>query len=64
MSITVTTDIFCDLCQEWKHGVSLSRSIKSASRFTRKSAKENGWVYKKIDNRMRDICPDCQRKMK
>lgn len=56
MSVTYTTDIFCeitgDTCLYWVHGVSgRGPNVKAA----RKVAKRLGW--KRIDGQ--DICPNC-----
>ena len=59
MSITVTTDVFCDLCGDWHSGVS---GTKPQAKDARRSAKHFGWIYKKdeVDGEMQDICPKCQ----
>ena len=61
MSITITTDIFCDYCRYWMHGISLSNSNKVAIKYTRAFAtKQKGWIYKKINGKMVDLCPNCK----
>ena len=52
MSITITTDVFCDRCPMWVHGVTGSGS-RSAD--ARRVAKASGWTRR--DGR--DLCPDC-----
>lgn len=55
MSYTVTTDIFCDLCNDWTSGVSKTKvDIKNA----RAIAKDRGWIRKNN----KDICPVCSGK--
>lgn len=53
MSITITTDVFCDECNDWVHGTTGPRS---ATREARSVARANGW---KCD-RDGDLCPTCQ----
>jgi len=58
MSLTVTTDVFCDLCNSWVHGVS-GRDYKDAKN-ARKCAKIEGWITKYKDRKLIDVCPGCQ----
>lgn len=56
MSITISTDVFCDGfadCSQWIEGVTGPRSdVKSA----RKNAKRYGWKHRAG----KDYCPACQ----
>lgn len=61
MSITITTDVFCDFCQLWTYGVCGGGGIIQTQK-ARKNAQRMGWAYKLISGKMVDICPDCQLK--
>lgn len=57
MSITISTDVFCDGfedCSQWIEGTTGPRSDAKAAR---KNAKRYGW--KRV--RGKDYCPDCQK---
>ncbi len=56
MSITITTDVFCDTCGQWTHGIAIDRPER---RYARRIAKDRGWKRKKVHGRMRDVCPAC-----
>lgn len=60
MSVTVTTDIFCegDNCFAWIHGATGNR-VKSTE--ARNHAKTNGWGRIFVDNKYKwvDLCPEC-----
>lgn len=56
MSVTITTDIFCDDCPIWTEGVAYGWP---AVREAREHAKRNGWKYIKRGCVMVDLCPDC-----
>ena len=56
MSITISTDVFCDICGNWFHGTT---SHKSEIRCARWLAKDAGWCRRLIGGKMSDICPDC-----
>lgn len=54
MAATVYVDVWCDVCYDWTHGD--SKTIRGA----RWNAKHRyGWVYRKIDGRMMDLCKEC-----
>lgn len=58
MSATITTDIFCDVCANWEHGVtSFSEDVRAA----RLAVSNLGWVTDRVGlpSRIIDICPDC-----
>ena len=58
MSVRITTDIFCDQCSNWEHGVTCDApDIKS----TRKALKKLGWTYKlnTEEGYYEDLCPAC-----
>ncbi len=50
MSITITTDVFCDRCPHWAHGTTGPRP---AIREARARVKAVGWRHLKGE----DICP-------
>ena len=60
MSLTVTTDVFCD-CGDWTHGTVGSRIDAKAARA---SAKRAGWICTRRDGKLVDVCPKCQGKEK
>ena len=52
MSVTISTDVFCDRCGNWTSGTTGSRpQIQEARRI----AKGRGWKV----GRTEDVCPDC-----
>lgn len=55
MSITVTTDVFCDGegCSQWTHGITGPRTAADEAR---KAARRAGWLI----TRRGDFCPDCR----
>lgn len=57
MSITITTDVFCNICSNWEHGVSTD---KAKIRLAREIAHEGGWITKRRDGKLKDFCPECQ----
>ena len=61
MSITITTDVFCDRCESnWIFGYVGTKVNKNAAR---ESAKREGWskVWNKQKERWEDICPRCEK---
>lgn len=50
--IRITTDVFCDICGNWEHGLV---SHKAETRKARKEVKKKSWIYS--DNK--DFCYDC-----
>lgn len=57
MSVTVTTDVFCDGCGVWIHGCVGPRPEHRAAR---RVAKAHGWKYQRSSTRkMVDLCPRC-----
>ena len=59
MSIMITTDVFCDVCEvAWVHG---GTSYKADIRQARRWAKERGWHRCRlpVSGRMVDVCPQC-----
>lgn len=60
MSITVTTDVFCEgtrngeRCVQWIFG---TVGPRSAAGEARKNAKAAGWVRRNG----KDLCPDCKK---
>lgn len=59
MAIKVTTDVFCDTCPNWVHGVVGEGSMKSTARLV---AKEAGWKGEINYGCIRDVCPKCLKK--
>jgi hypothetical protein len=59
MSVTYTTDIFCDMCSQWTHGYT-SISAKKA----REAAKQKGWKRIHVSHLKKyiDVCPACYHK--
>lgn len=59
MSLTISTDVFCDGagCSQWTHGCTGPRTDAKAAR---KIAKREGWGTAAG----RDFCPACVAKMK
>lgn len=58
MSITVTTDVFCDGCGNWINGVYTHN--RAAITRARSVALRNGWkVVTDSTHLKRDYCPDC-----
>lgn len=57
MSLTISTDVFCDgpNCSQWVHGVTGPRTDAVAARI---QAKREGWAI----TRKTDLCPDCKPK--
>lgn len=56
MSITVTTDVFCDKCHNWTHGQVGGRAMPKAARA---KARGKGWKRLRIEGRTFDLCPTC-----
>lgn len=54
MSITLTTDVFCDGCGTWEPNVTQT-SERSRVRAARQLARQFGWVC----SSHADWCPDC-----
>lgn len=56
MSITITTDTFCDVrgCGHWTEGTT-GRAVDKVG--ARAAAKAQGWSRRMIDGALRDICP-------
>ena len=58
MSITITTDVFCDICGNWIFGVTGPRA---SARSARRRVKDNGWIRRRLPNgKMIDVCPHCK----
>lgn len=50
--IRVTTDVFCDSCGNWEHGITSHKAYATAAR---KNVKSGGWYsYRGLD-----YCPQC-----
>jgi hypothetical protein len=62
MSITVTTDVFCDNedCSAWEFGyVGNVMNVNAA----RRRAKSCGWTRKNVMGDLMDLCPECTKKL-
>ena len=63
MSITITTDVFCDCCGEWTAGTT---GPDQNSRGARELARMAGWIRtrdkSRFDGETVDLCPECQDK--
>jgi hypothetical protein len=58
MSISITVDFWCDICIDWVHLGSNNTKIS----VQRKLAKAQGWIVRKTDTEILDVCPHCQKK--
>ena len=59
MSISITTDVFCDICGiNWTFGAVGSKPNPQAAR---RNAKRQGWLRRRspIGGKMSDICRGC-----
>ena len=57
MTARITTDIFCDQCGDWEHGVT---SHKPRIRQARRNVGQDGWtVIRGQDGDLQDLCPRC-----
>lgn len=54
MSLTYSTDVFCDDCGNWTHGC-----IRVSAITARRVARLEGWKCMKIKNGWLDLCPEC-----
>ncbi len=63
MSIVKTYDVFCDVkgCNLWSEGCTGSVA-GSPTKEAREIAANRGWTRVKVNNRLADLCPDCERK--
>lgn len=65
MSLSVQTDVFCDVvskrCKHWTYGGPSSARVTAG--VARRYAKDAGWIRKfnKELKRWEDICPGCQK---
>lgn len=55
MSLTISTDVFCDRCSGWSTGFTVT-GPRTNARKARKIAKAHGWH---IGRGGMDLCPDC-----
>ena len=58
MSITIVTDVFCDICGVWIHGAWGQEPLVQQAR---KAVKKVGWLRCRspFDGRLIDACPGC-----
>lgn len=56
MSITVSTDVFCDDCSSWEDGATGSKIRAKAARAI---VKEMGWKRYLVNGKWIDLCPVC-----
>lgn len=67
MSLTVTTDVFCDgldpdgyNCAMWINGAIGSRRMVLEAR---KNAQRGGWMFVRHNGEWKDLCPACQKEL-
>lgn len=53
MSVTITTDVFCDRCSRWDH---YTTGQQSQIREAQQAAKRAGWTF---DRKGDCKCPEC-----
>lgn len=56
MSLSVTTDVWCDRCGNWTTGVS---SYKVEAKQARRNVAVIGWERIKVGYEFQDVCPTC-----
>lgn len=58
MSITISTDVFCNICGNWIEG---SCGPRPQVRQARRAAKKAGWLrcHSPFDGCLIDACPGC-----
>ena len=57
MSITKIYDVLCDICSSaWVSG-------GYTVRYARRTAKYAGWIYCKVNGKMCDVCPECEKEL-
>lgn len=61
MSLMRTTDVQCDVCGNWAHGVTGTKCSAQRAREAAKSAGYYRVLVKAPVNRSLDLCPDCQK---
>lgn len=61
MSATVTTDIYCDLCEEFADDAAHTGDMIRI-KDTRARAAWIGWRFVRSHDKLYDICPDCAEK--
>ena len=62
MSITISTDVFCDNCVVWVEGISGRGFVDKKT--ARKNAKIQGWISIYRNKKLIDLCPACQQTAK
>jgi hypothetical protein len=60
MSVTVTTHLFCDNCHDWDEDIFVSGVMTAEHSKVRRIAKRRGWVRRKIEDKLVDLCPKCK----
>lgn len=63
MSIVLTHDVFCDgtdpstggPCPAWTHGA----TGQDGAAIARRIARSDGWARRRVEGKLRDLCPDC-----
>lgn len=61
MSLSITTDVFCDVCCDWVNGLTTA-SYGNVAGKARATAYQGGWRRVKIKGKLRDLCPKCMDK--
>jgi predicted DsbA family dithiol-disulfide isomerase len=62
MSITISTDVFCDICSIWNQDLTQFSTKKAQIKRVRKTAKYAGWKKVRISGQTFDLCPNCKHK--
>ena len=62
MSVSVTTDVFCDFCNNWEHGVTGNRAKARAARI---EVGFKGWTrtWDNGSHQFKDVCPECRKEL-
>lgn len=61
MTIKVTTDVFCNVCGNWVHGLV---DFDKQAQMARDIARDQGWITQRRDGKLVDLCPNCQETLK
>ena len=65
MSISIQVDVFCDICNlAWEFSYTTFHPNVVKARRARKNMKRLGWTTKKIDGKLKDVCPKCKEEIK
>ena len=59
MSLTITTDVFCDECGAWNSQTGGATGMVIMGHEARRKAKSAGYVCLRENGKLLDLCPDC-----